>query len=68
MLSLRLARGIDLCEFEKRTGTDFFEFYPKARELIKMEYMRVDEGRIAFTDNGFLVSNSILSDMLEFDA
>ena len=40
----------------------------EARELIKMEYMKLEEGRIAFTDSGFLVSNSILSDMLEFDA
>ena len=68
MLSMRLARGIELSEFKKRTGEDFFEFYPKARELIKMEYMKLEEGRIAFTDSGFLVSNSILSDMLEFDA
>ena len=29
--------------------------------------MRLKDGRIAFTDKGFFVSNAILSDMLEFD-
>ena len=67
MLSLRLSAGIDLEDLERRMGKSFFEYYPKARELVKQEYMRLKDGRIAFTDKGFFVSNAILSDMLEFD-
>ncbi len=66
MLSLRLSRGIELSEFEKKTKKSFFEFYGRAQEMIAMGYMRVEDGRIAFTDKGFFVSNAILADMLDF--
>ncbi|MBQ8850106.1 MAG: radical SAM family heme chaperone HemW [Clostridia bacterium] len=67
MLSLRLCEGIDLGEFQMRAAKSFFEFFPKAKTLISEGYMRENGGRIAFTDKGYLVSNTILSDMIEFD-
>ena len=66
MLSLRLARGIDLEEFKERAEMDFFSYYPRAKELIEGEFFVRRGERIAFTDKGFFVSNTILSDMLDF--
>ena len=66
MLGLRLDRGIAYEEFEECFGMKFFDVYPSAYEFIKMGFMRECEGRIAFTTKGFLVSNAILSQMLDF--
>ncbi len=65
ILSLRLSEGLELSEFKARTGMDFFDYYKRAEQLIDEGLMRRSDGRIAFTDRGFLVSNSILSDMPE---
>lgn len=67
MLSLRLADGIDLNEFEARYGRSVFEFYPRAKELIRQGYFVEKNERLSFTDKGFFVSNAILSDMLDFN-
>lgn len=67
MLSMRLARGIDLSVLEKMTGKGFYELFPSAKALKLNGYITEQNGRAAFTDKGFLVSNTILSDMLEFD-
>ena len=67
MLSLRLTNGLDLRELEKRLGMTLFEFYPKAEMLIGQEYLKIEGGRLSFTDKGFFVSNTILSDMLDFN-
>lgn len=66
MLSLRLAEGIDLADAKRVWGLDLYEYYPKIKELVKMGYMKENNGKISFTDKGFFVSNSILSDMLDF--
>ena len=67
MLSMRLARGLSLSEFAERANKDFYEFFPFAEELVKTGYLRESDGRVAFTDKGALVSNTILADMLDFD-
>ena len=67
MLSMRLSRGIDLAELERMTGKSFYELFPTARALAANGFIVEKNGRAAFTDKGFLVSNAILSDMLEFD-
>ena len=66
MLSLRLTDGIDLNEFTARAGRSFFDFYPRAYELERQGYFKIENGRIFFTDKGFFVSSTILSDMLDF--
>lgn len=64
MLGLRLCEGIDLTEYARRFGGDFFEHYPEVRSYIDGGFMRTDGRRTAFTERGFLVSNAILSDLL----
>ena len=67
MLGLRLASGVDVKEFYALTKKDFKQEYPMTDMLIKNGFMREENGRIAFTTRGFLVSNTILSQMLSFD-
>ena len=66
MLSMRLSSGMELSEFEKKAKKSFVELYGRTNELIKNGYIKYENGRIAFTDKGFFVSNAILSDMLDF--
>ncbi len=63
ILGLRLTQGISEKEFFARFGCSFEEFYPRTEELIRMGYLRRENGRIAFCDRGFFVSNAILSDL-----
>ena len=66
MLSLRLAEG--LCEetLKERFGIRAEELSPRLPLYVRDGYMTRKEGRLAFTDKGFFVSNSILSDLLNF--
>lgn len=65
MLGLRLSQGISAEDYARRFGEELFEVYPRLKEWLNSGFMRMQNGRIAFTDKGFFVSNSILSDMLE---
>ena len=67
MLRLRLASGIDKNAFYALTDKEFKQMYPTTDFYIKSGFMIEDEKRIAFTTKGFLVSNAILSQMLNFD-
>lgn len=67
MLALRLTKGISLSEFHERTGQEFEARYPTVGHMIENGFMKKEHGRIAFTDKGFFVSNTILSEMLSFD-
>lgn len=66
MLGLRLERGISLSDFKELCGVDFKDEYPCVDAFIKMGFMLERSGRIAFSTKGFLVSNEILSQMLDF--
>lgn len=67
MLSLRLCQGIDIQRLEALVGMPLHEFYPPLSELCRGGFMKIENGRLSFTDQGFFVSNSILSDMLRLD-
>ena len=67
MLALRLTEGILLSEFHARTGKDFEACYPMVSRMLDDGFMKKENGRIAFTDKGFFVSNAILAEMLSFD-
>lgn len=67
MLGLRLERGIDVLEFKKLWGVDFRRAYPSVEMYVKNGFMECKDNRIAFTTRGFLVSNTILAEMLSFD-
>ncbi len=67
MLALRLAEGISQSEFLAMTGEEFTVRYPTVRRMLDGGFMKEENGRIAFTDRGFFVSNAILAEMLDFD-
>ena len=65
MLRLRLSEGISEEEFSARFGVSLSSLYPPLEERIKGGFLKREEGRISFTDQGFFVSNTILSEMLD---
>ena len=67
MLRLRLREGISSEEFGRRFGRDFEEMYGrKLEKYVPGGYVAVRRGHYALTPRGMLVSNYILSDILEF--
>jgi oxygen-independent coproporphyrinogen-3 oxidase len=60
MLGLRLAEGIDKEKYRKAFGGCF----PSVEKFINGGFMREQNGRVAFTEKGFLVSNAILSELI----
>lgn len=65
MLRLRLAEGIDFDEYKKRFGKDFpAETIKKAEKFAVQGNMTVTENGIALTKSGFLVSNYIISELI----
>lgn len=65
MLRLRLAEGFSLTDYKARFGEDFLA---SRRELIdsylKAGYISLGDDRIALTERGFYVSNSILTELI----
>ena len=65
MLRLRLSDGVDKREFFARFGQDFDAVYGKsAAPFVKAGLLSDTDERIAFTDRGFSVSNTVLSELL----
>ncbi len=65
MLSLRLKSGLDFKEYEKRYNRPLsLTFINKTNKYCKMGFMESDEKHVCFTPKGFLVSNSIISDLI----
>lgn len=67
MLGMRLSRGVDVCEFESRFGESFEENFGRDLRKYGPTFVTAREGRYFFTERGRLVSNAILSDVLDFD-
>ncbi|MBO4265393.1 MAG: radical SAM family heme chaperone HemW [Clostridia bacterium] len=66
MLSLRLTRGIDKHEFYRRFGIDFDEkYYKKLEPFIESFHAKKTDVGYALTPKGFLISNYIISDIIE---
>ena len=63
MLSLRLCKGISLKELNERTRNPKF-YLDKFEKYVKSEFMQILNGRLSFTEKGFNVSNTILSEIL----
>ncbi len=65
MLSLRLKKGLNADEYEKRYGTPLPQsFFNKAQLYIKSGFMVQNGNSFSFTPKGFLVSNTIISDLI----
>ncbi len=74
MLRMRLADGVLFAEAQKRfPGVDFVKrFYARLLPYIREGYVIWEEqgekSGFRFSDRGFFVSNTILADILDFDA
>ena len=66
MLGMRLAEGVDLYEFRQRFGKELLCAFPGLKNYL-CEYVTANENCVAFTEKGMMVSNFILSDVLDFD-
>ena len=65
MLSLRLKSGLNYSEFEEKFGYTLPPYIiKKAKEYEKYGYTNVTDKSISFTPKGFLVSNSIISELI----
>jgi oxygen-independent coproporphyrinogen-3 oxidase len=64
MLGLRLSDGISLPDYQARFG-DSAPLLSTAQKFIKGGFMTLSDERLAFTDKGFLVSNTILSELID---
>ena len=65
MLGLRLSDGFSRTEYENITGSDFFVGREKQiNKLIESGYLMVSGDRIALTEKGFYVSNTILTELI----
>ena len=65
MLGLRLCDGIDVEEYNTRFARNFFEDFPTVKDRIEQGFMQQCGGCVSFTDKGFFVSNTLLSEMLD---
>ena len=67
MLRFRLCEGVDASVFEKRFGVSFWEAYGKKLAPFLSAGLVCQEGnRYFFSREGMLVSNTILSEILDF--
>ncbi len=65
MLALRLTEGLIFENFKRRFGKDISEdLIQKAKELEKHKLINVTDKNISLTVDGFLVSNSVISNLL----
>lgn len=68
MLRMRLEDGVDMNEFEKRYGVDFYaKFGHLLEEYIEGGFVKRIGDSYAFTSKGMFVSNYILSAVLDFE-
>ncbi len=64
MLGMRLREGISADRYYELSGRDMYKDMPMLEKFIEGGFVRRSGDRIAFTDKGFFVSNTVLSEML----
>lgn len=65
MLKLRLKSGLSLDEYKKAFGEDVSkDFLNKINIYNKAGYLDIKNDSVSFSDKGFLVSNSIISELI----
>lgn len=68
MLALRTSYGVDTDEFNKRFQSNFaLKYYNKMKPFIDRGFILQRDGSFRFSREGMLVSNYILSEILNFD-
>ena len=66
MLRMRLSRGVDLSDYKLRFGSDFECDFGEKFKKFSPQFVTLENGTCSFTQKGFLVSNYILSECLDF--
>lgn len=62
---MRKIKGIDLADFEARFGTNLFKIYGEVlKKHEEQGLIKVEEGRLSFTDKGIDLSNTVLIDFV----
>ena len=64
MLRLRLSDGINFEEYRNRFGQEFCFNKKKAAALEGAGLIELDENRLKLTEKGFLLSNSVISELI----
>jgi oxygen-independent coproporphyrinogen-3 oxidase len=68
VLGLRLIKGIDLTEYNQKTGFDIFEIFKKSVEKnVKANLLQIKDNRLSLTRTALPIADSILSDFAETD-
>ena len=65
MLGLRTVRGLDPAAYQQRFGRPFACFLPFLEQCRASGYAAVENGRWYLTPEGFLLSNQIISGLLD---
>ena len=66
MMRLRISDGIDLSEYSERFGKDFVRNKEEALSgYKKSELITLDKDRVALTERGFYLSNTIICDLID---
>lgn len=68
MLSLRLSKGLDLVKLKEFKDISYEDFIVKAQKYQKNKLLEITKDSIKLTKEGFLVSNYIILDFLEYKA
>ncbi|MCH5298272.1 MAG: radical SAM family heme chaperone HemW [Ruminococcus sp.] len=65
LLQLRLSKGINIEKYKEVYGESLpTDFYKKIDKYCKLGLMNQDKNSVSFTPRGFLVSNSIIADLI----
>ena len=65
MLSLRLKSGLNFEKYKKKFESPLpYALIKKAESYAKAGFMEIEKDKISFTPKGFLVSNTIISDLI----
>lgn len=68
MLAFRTSDGVDTDEYNRRFGGNFaIEYYSKMKPFIDKGFIIQGDGNFRLSRNGMLISNYILSEILNFD-
>lgn len=65
-LSLRLQRGIDILELNKKFNINFEEkYYSTIKKYIDLGLLKITDGFCHLSENGFLLSNEIMCEFID---
>ncbi|MEN6385627.1 MAG: radical SAM family heme chaperone HemW [Phycisphaerales bacterium] len=68
VLGLRLVKGIDLNEYQQKTGYDIFKIFKNSMEKnLKANLLQIKDNRLSLTRSALPIADTVLSDFAETD-